>query len=219
MPFEGDLEDFHPREMEMAVSEPTHLEESPPENPKETSQPCTEETEESFKAAQSDLHNCPKHLIKFIIECLGFPNNQILNSDELASVAGGVRENLKSLLGILENCFKGRIKSFSKELLKIVFEEGAERIGKLKLLQNNYIKKAFQGAGCLEMSEAKAILRSLVVDRLLKGKTAFVDKSRIVRKGVNERYLEMFVQELRHGKVKERVSKADKEWILQSKNF
>lgn len=66
-----------------------------------------------------------------------------------------VRENVKNLLGIIENCGKGKIKSLSKELLKIVFEEGAEHIGKLKLLQNTHIKKVFSGVNSLEMNQAK----------------------------------------------------------------
>lgn len=97
----------------------------------------------------------------------------------------GVRDSMKNLLGILELCAKGKIKSLSKRLLKIVFEEGSEHIQKLNLLQNPYIKKAFQGSNPSEMNKAKVILRAFTIEKLLKGKSEFVNRSRIVHKGVN----------------------------------
>lgn len=51
-----------------------------------------------------------------------------------------------NLLGILELCVKGKIKSLSKEVLKLIFEEGSELSPKLKLLQNPSIKKVFESS-------------------------------------------------------------------------
>ena len=49
----------------------------------------------------------------------------------------------KELLELLWQAHKGKIKSVSKELLKVIFETGSEKMGRLKLLQNPTIKSCF----------------------------------------------------------------------------
>jgi hypothetical protein len=62
---------------------------------------------------------------------------------------------------------------------------------------------------------AKTILRAYAIDRLLRAKTILIDSSRITRKDINTKYLEIFIKELYEGTIKERISKADKIRILQ----
>lgn len=72
----------------------------------------------------------------------------------------------------------------------------------------------------MSVSEAKANLREYTIVKLLLKKNSFIDESRIVRKDINERYVEIFIKELQEGLIKERISKSDKLTILEAcKNF
>lgn len=58
------------------------------------------------------------------------------------------------------------------------------------------------------------MLRAFAIDRLLRAKTTLIGSSRITRKDINIKYLEIFIKELNEGLIKERISKADKIRIL-----
>lgn len=77
---------------------------------------------EEGHSGQSKLHNCPKHLVKFLAQALDLNRLDRLDYastfDDL-TVAG--RAAIRGLLELLQMAHKGKIKSTSKELLKIVF--------------------------------------------------------------------------------------------------
>ena len=74
-----------------------------------------------------------------------------MNEEELTT--------FKELLELLWQAHRGRIKSVSKELLKVVFETGSEKLGRLKLLQNPTIKSCFSRLSEEVTDRTKAILR------------------------------------------------------------
>ena len=51
----------------------------------------------------------------------------------------------KSLLDLIWMSHKRKLKSVSKELLKIVFETGSEKMNRLRLLHNPIIRNCFIG--------------------------------------------------------------------------
>lgn len=152
---------------------------------------------------QSKLHNCPKHLVKFLAQALDLNRLDKLDYREaFGEISSEVRAAIKGLLDLLYMSHKGKIRSTSKELLKIVFETHSEKNNKFRLLQNNRIRNYFEAHKSDAVNQAKSILRRFAMDRLLLRKDTFLDESRILRKDINEKYLELFIQELREDHVK-----------------
>ena len=159
--------------------------------------------------------------MKFLAQALDLNHLERLNYsvvfcqlNPLAQIA------IKGLLEILQLSHKGKIKSTSKELLKIVFENGVEQNKKFKLLNNSRIRSFYETHDQANIIEAKNYLRSYTVEKLLQQKASFIEDSRIIRKDINERYVEIFIRELQEGSIKERISKTDKLRIFEScENF
>jgi hypothetical protein len=109
---------------------------------------------------QSKLHNCPKHLVKFLAQALDLTHLDKLDcSMVFAHMTPSGRLAIKGLLEILQLSYKGKIKSTSKELLKIVFENGSERNKKFRLLSNSRIRNFFENHEPTNVIEAKNALR------------------------------------------------------------
>jgi hypothetical protein len=176
---------------------------------------------EETNSGQSKLHNCPKHLVKFLAQALDLNRLERLDyATVFIQLTPAARSAIKGLLEILQLSHKGKIKSTSKELLKIVFENGVEQNKKFKLLNNSRIRNFFEHHEQASIIEAKNYLRSYTVEKLLQRKSSFIGDSRIIRKDINERYVEIFIRELQEGLIRERISKTDKLRIFEScENF
>lgn len=96
------------------------------------------------QSMQSKLHNCPKHLVKFLAQALDLNRLDKLDYREsFGEITSEVRAAVKGLLDLLYMSHKGKIRSTSKELLKIVFETHSEKNNKFRLLQNHRIRNYF----------------------------------------------------------------------------
>lgn len=159
--------------------------------------------------------------MKFLAQALDLTHLDRLNYEEVfPRMSNGGRVAIKGLLEILLGSHKGKIKSTSKELLKIVFETGSERNRKFKLLNNIRIRNYFENHDPMSVMEAKACLRDYAIEKLLLKKNSCIDESRIIRKDINERYVEIFIKELQEGVIRERISKSDKLKIFETcENF
>lgn len=144
---DSDVEIFLPDEpvFECAAPHSKNEEESAPAST--THETTSVEAQEAFpesRSLQSKLHNCPKHLVKFLAQALDLAHLDRFNFEEVfGQVSSAGRAAIKGLLEILLQSHKGKIKSTSKELLKIIFETGAERNRKFKLLSNQRIRAFF----------------------------------------------------------------------------
>lgn len=125
-----------------------------------------------------------------------------------------VQEAIRGLLNLLLLTHQNKIRSTSKELLKLIFETNAEQQKRLTLLGNHYVRSFFSSQDPETLSVAKQVLRAYTADKLSQTKETFIDASRITRKDINSKYLEIFIRELRDGLIKERISKVDKMRIL-----
>lgn len=128
----------------------------------------------------------------------------------MISAPESLRSQLRGLLRILILSHRGQIKSMSRELLKIVFETKSETIGKLRLLENPHVKEVFGASDLAVMAEAKSLLRQRTIDMLGLKKRRLLADSRIYNKGVNKRYLELFIRQLGEDRIRERITKQEK---------
>jgi hypothetical protein len=178
-------------------------EESAPATTHETSEVGLAEPLVESHSRQSKLHNCPKHLVKFLAQALDLVHLDKLDFDKVfGHMTSGGLSAIKGLLEILLFSHKGKIKSTSKELLKIVFESGSEKNRKFKLLNNQKIRTFFENHDPMSVMEAKACLRDYAIEKLLLKKNSCIDESRIIHKEINERYVEIFIKELQEGLIK-----------------
>lgn len=76
------------------------------------------------------------------------------------------------------------------------------------------MQEVFDQSCPVEMAQAKSILRAHTILMLETKKRKLLEGSRICNKGVNKRYLELFTRELRENRIRERISKRDKQYIL-----
>lgn len=65
------------------------------------------------------------------------------------------------------------------------------------------------------MGEAKEILREFALERLETQKDSYGDRSKADKREINEKYLQLFMEEMRAGRIKERISKEDKIRIFE----
>ena len=98
-----------------------------------------------------------------------------------------------------------------------MFEGGSENLRRLKHLENPLVGRIFEGRDPRVMAQAKEILRKFTIYKLKMKKDCYGDRSRVEKRGVNERYLELFLEEMKEGRIKERISKEDKARIFEER--